>query len=142
MSVGFSIVFVGILTAGTNFEETIVAGVAGVLSQFIAATFLVALRSTQRQSTAYAQTRVELPLRDVRAAADAHSIALGLELLNDISGRFRDRHPAPRRKSRPELLGSKQGRRRGQPAALSAALRSSCFANAPASSSYERILKA
>jgi hypothetical protein len=86
MSVGFAIVFVGVLTAGTNTTTTIVAGVAGVLSQFIAATFLVALRSTQRQSTAYAQTLVKLRLRDVRTAADAQAVALGLELLGEISG--------------------------------------------------------
>jgi hypothetical protein len=86
MSIGFAIVFVGIVTAGPNSTTAIVAGVAGVLSQFIAATFLVALRSTQQQSTTYAQTLVELRLRDVRAAAEARSVALGLRLLDEIAG--------------------------------------------------------
>jgi len=86
MVVGFAVVFAGIVTAGVNSTTAIVAGVAGVLSQFIAATFLVALRSTQAQSTTYAQTLVELRLRDLRAAADAQSVSLGLRLLEDISG--------------------------------------------------------
>jgi hypothetical protein len=86
MSIGFAIVFAGIVTAGINSTTTIVAGVAGVLSQFIAATFLVALRSTQQQSTTYAQMLVELRLRDLRTAADARATALGLQLLADIAG--------------------------------------------------------
>jgi hypothetical protein len=86
MSIGFVIVFVGILNAGNTSTTTIVAGVAGVLSQLIAATFLVALRSTQQQSTTYAQTLVELRLRDLRSATDAQAVALGLELLGEISG--------------------------------------------------------
>ncbi len=83
---GFAIVFAGIIAAGANPTTAIVGGVAGVLSQFIAATFLVALRSTQAQATAYAQTLVELRLRDVRAAEDAKSTQLGLELLGEIAG--------------------------------------------------------
>jgi len=86
MVIGFAVVFAGIVTAGVNSTTAIVAGVAGVLSQFIAATFLVALRSTQAQSTTYAQTLVELRLRDLRAADDAQSVSLGLRLLEDISG--------------------------------------------------------
>jgi hypothetical protein len=86
MAVGFAIIFAGIVNAGVNSTTAIVAGVAGVLSQFIAATFLVALRSTQAQSTAFAQSLVELRLRDVRAAADARAVTLGLRLLDEISG--------------------------------------------------------
>lgn len=86
MSIGFAIVFAGVVTAGTNTTATVVAGVAGVLSQFIAATFLVALRSTQQQSTTYAQTLTELRLRDLRAADDERATALGLQLLGDIAG--------------------------------------------------------
>jgi hypothetical protein len=84
MSVGFAMIFAGIVTAGVNGTTAIVAGIAGVLSQFIGATFLVALRSTQAQATTYAQSLVELRLRDVRAAADARSVALGLRLLSEI----------------------------------------------------------
>lgn len=86
MCVGFAIIFIGIVAAGANGTTAIVAAIAGVLSQFIAATFLVALRSTQTQATTYAQTLVELRLRDVARAADARSIDLGLELLREISG--------------------------------------------------------
>lgn len=86
MVVGFGIVYAGIVTAGANSTTAIVAGVAGVLSQFIAATFLLALRSTQAQSTAYAQTLVELRLHDLRAADEARATALGLQLLGEISG--------------------------------------------------------
>jgi hypothetical protein len=86
MVIGFAIIFAGIVTAGANSTTAIVAGVAGVLSQFIAATFLIALRSTQTQSTAYAQTLVELRLRNLRAADDARATALGLQLLSEISG--------------------------------------------------------
>jgi hypothetical protein len=86
MIAGFIIIIVGIATAGANTATAIVAGVAGLLSQFIAATFLVALRSTQEQSTAYAQSLADLRSRDVRAAADAQATALGLELLGQIAG--------------------------------------------------------
>jgi len=81
MVAGFIIIIVGIATAGANTANAIVAGTAGVLSQFIAATFLVALRSTQEQSTAYAQSLADLRSRDLRAAADAQATMLGLELL-------------------------------------------------------------
>jgi hypothetical protein len=86
MLAGFAIIIVGIATAGSNTTDAIVAGIAGLLSQFIGATFLVALRSTQEQSTAYAQSLADLRTRDVRAAADAQAVALGLELLDQISG--------------------------------------------------------
>jgi hypothetical protein len=86
MCIGFAIIFIGVVAAGTNGTTAIVAAIAGVLSQFVAATFLVALRSTQTQATTYAQTLVELRLRDVARAADARSIDLGLELLREISG--------------------------------------------------------
>jgi hypothetical protein len=86
MIVGFVVILAGIDAAGTNSTTAIVAGVAGVLSQFIAATFLVALRSTQQQSTVYAQTLADLRVRDLHAAAEARTIALGLQLLNEIAG--------------------------------------------------------
>jgi hypothetical protein len=85
MSVGFAIIFIGILTAGRNSANAVIAGIAGVFSQFIGATFLVALRSTQAQSTTYAQTLVELQLHDARAAVDARATTLGLGLLNEIA---------------------------------------------------------
>jgi Flp pilus assembly protein TadB len=84
--IGFAVILAGIDVAGTNPTTAIVAGVAGVLSQFIAATFLVALRSTQQQSTAYAQTLADLRIRELRAAADARDQSLALRLLAEISG--------------------------------------------------------
>ncbi len=85
MCIGFAIVLAGIALARTNAVSAIVAAVAGVLSQFIAATFLVVLRSTQQQATTYAQTLVELHLRDVGRATDDRSQLLGLRLLGEIS---------------------------------------------------------
>ena len=85
MLVGFAFIVFGLTKATSSATTAIVATVAGVFSQFIAATFLVALRATQQQSTTYAQTLVDLRVRDVRAAADAQSVALGLTLLNEIS---------------------------------------------------------
>jgi hypothetical protein len=85
MVIGFAFIVYGISKAGADNAVAIVAGVAGVLTQFIGATFLVALRSTQQQSTTYAQTLVELRVRDIRAAADLQATALGLQLLREIS---------------------------------------------------------
>jgi hypothetical protein len=85
MSVGFAIIFGGVVAAGAGSTATIVTAIAGVLSQFIGATFLIALRSTQAQSTAYAQSLVDIHLHDARAAADAQAIALGLQLLGEIT---------------------------------------------------------
>jgi hypothetical protein len=84
MIAGFAIIVVGIATAGANTTNAVVAGIAGLLSQFVAATFLVALRSTQEQSTAYAQNLADLRARDLRASADARAIALGLQLIEKI----------------------------------------------------------
>jgi hypothetical protein len=86
MSIGFAIIFAGIVSAGANAATAILTTVAGVLTQFIAATFLVALRSTQQQSTTYAQNLMALRMRDVRAADDARAVALGLRLLGEIAG--------------------------------------------------------
>lgn len=85
MIVGFAFITFGLANAGASSTTAIVAGVAGVFSQFIAATFLVALRSTQAQSTTYAQTLVQLRMHDIRTSADARAIALGLTLLNDLA---------------------------------------------------------
>ena len=83
--IGFAIIFTGIVSAGGNAVTAIVAAIAGVLSQFIAATFLVVLRSTQQQATTYAQSLVELHLRDIARSTDRQGVALGLQLLNEIS---------------------------------------------------------
>jgi hypothetical protein len=85
MSLGFTIVFVGVVLAGVHATTAIIAAIAGVLSQFIGATFLVVLRSTQSQATIYAQSLVDLRLHDVRTAADEQSVALGLELVGQIA---------------------------------------------------------
>jgi hypothetical protein len=81
MLVGFAFIVFGLTKATSSATTAIVATVAGVFSQFIAATFLVALRATQQQSTTYAQTLVDLRVRDVRAAA---ALALGL-IVKDIT---------------------------------------------------------
>ncbi len=85
MCIGFAIIFIGVISANGNSTTAIVATIAGVLSQFIAATFLVVLRSTQQQATTYAQTLVELHLRDVTRTAEERDIALGVKLLGEIS---------------------------------------------------------
>jgi hypothetical protein len=85
MVIGFTVILAGIDAAGPNSTTAIVAGIAGIFSQFIAATFLVALRSTQQQSTVYAQTLADLRVRDLRATADARAQALGLRLVAEIA---------------------------------------------------------
>jgi hypothetical protein len=85
MCIGFAIIFAGVVSAGANSVTAVVAGLAGALGQFIAVTFLVVLRSTQQQATTYAQTLVELHLRDVTRSADERAVELGLRLLGEIS---------------------------------------------------------
>jgi hypothetical protein len=85
MCIGFAIIFAGVVSAGANGVTAVVAGLAGALGQFIAVTFLVVLRSTQQQATTYAQTLVELHLRDLTRSADERAVELGLRLLEQIS---------------------------------------------------------
>ncbi len=89
MSIGFAIIFTGIVIAtvsptAMSGMTALVTAIAGILSQFVGATFLVALRSTQSQATTYAQSLVELRMRDIRVTADATAIELGLRLLGEI----------------------------------------------------------
>jgi len=85
MSAGFAIIFVGVVLAGINSTAALVTAIAGVLSQFVGATFLVVLRSTQAQSTAYAANLTEFGMHQLRAADEQRSIALGLQLIDEIS---------------------------------------------------------
>jgi hypothetical protein len=85
MTLGFAIIVIGVVLAGVHSTTAIVAAIAGVLSQFIGATFLIVLRSTQTQATSYAQNLVDLRLHDMRASAQAQSVALGLQLVGDIA---------------------------------------------------------
>ncbi len=85
MMLGFAVIFVGVVLAGVHSTTALVAAIAGVLSQFIGATFLIVLRSTQAQATTFAQTLVDLRLHDVRSAADAHALNVGLKLIDAIA---------------------------------------------------------
>jgi hypothetical protein len=85
MSIGFAIIIGGVIAAASSGITGIIAAIAGILSQFVAATFLVALRSTQDQATSYAQGLVALRERDVARLADERAVELGLQLLREIS---------------------------------------------------------